>query len=211
MRPQEYSVADVGSANAGAPPRAPADESTIAALSSLGHRYALTGDVNRRAQIQRELHARSPRRWGADNQYTLVEQVNLGEAELDVGRAEVARRHLECAVAGLIVTSGENSNLVDTARYSLATVLHELGRHADVLALINQIDAARIAAGSSDSRGDGKLAALRGQALIAMGRLDEGKTVLVQALQVLTAEGRDEAELAPLRAVLGRADARGGR
>jgi eukaryotic-like serine/threonine-protein kinase len=191
--------------------RGPDDQSTIAALSSLGYLYALTGDANRRAEIQREVHTRSLRRWGADNQYTLVEQINLGEAELDVGRTEVARRHLEGAVAGLIVTSGERSSLVDTARFSLATVLHQLGRHAEVIALINQIDAARLAAGSSDSRGDGKLAALRGQALIAMGKLEDGTAALAQALQVLAAEGRDEAELAPLRAVLGRADARGGR
>ena len=189
--------------------RGPHDQSTIAALSSLGYLYALTGDANWHALIQREVHARALRRWDADNQYTLVEQINLGEAELDVGRAEVARRHLEAAVAGLIVTSGENSKLVDTARYSLATVLHELGRHADVLALINQIDAARLAAGSSDSRGNGKLAALRGQALIAMCRLEDGRAVLAQALRVLAAEGRDEAELAPLRAALGPADVRG--
>ena len=43
---------------------------------------------------------------------------------------------------------------------------------------------------------------LRGQVLIGLGRRDEGRAELQQALALLGGEGADEAELAPLRALL---------
>lgn len=178
------------------------DQATIAALSSLGYLYALTGDEARRASLQREVHARSLRRWGAQHQYTLVEQINLGEAELDVGRFEVARVHLQGAVEGLLTTAGAQSRLVDVARYSHARALHAVARHDEALAELDRIDAARLAGASADAQGDGKLAALRGRVLHAQGRVDEARPVLEQALALLQDAGEDEAAMAPLRSLL---------
>jgi eukaryotic-like serine/threonine-protein kinase len=182
--------------------RGPDDQSTIAAMSSLGYLYSLVGDEERRVQIQREVYARSVRRWGETNQYTLVERINLGDAEHDAGRLAVAEAHLRGAVAGLIGTSGEQSSLVDAARYSHANVLVALGRHAQALEVTGQIEATRLASASADARGDGKLAALRGRALIGLQRIEEGRAELARALEHLRAEGQGEEELAPLKALL---------
>ena len=182
--------------------RGPDDQSTIAALSSLGYLYSLVGDVARRAEIQREVYARSVRRWGEANQYTLVERLNLGDAEHEIGRLTVAERHLAAAVQGLVKTSGEGSSLVDAARFSHASVLLALGRHGDALAVLTPVSSGRLADASADASGAGKLAALRGQVLIGLGRRDEGRAELQQALALLGGEGADEAELAPLRALL---------
>ncbi|MBX3637602.1 MAG: tetratricopeptide repeat protein, partial [Rubrivivax sp.] len=187
--------------------RGPDDQSTIAAMSSLGYLYSLVGDVARRAEIQREVYARSVRRWGEANQYTLVERINLGDAEHEVGRLAVAEAHLRAAVDGLLVTSGEGSSLVDAARYSHASVLGALGRHAQVLALVERIEGTRLAGASADARGDGKLAALRGRALLGLGRSEEGRAEIRRAIELLRAEGQGEAELAPLRALLAPAGA----
>lgn len=182
--------------------RGPDDQATIAALSSLGYLYSLIGDVQRRAQIQREVHARSVRRWGPQHQYTLVERLNLGDAEHEVGRLEVAEGHLAAAAQGLLATAGEGSSLVDAARYSHAHVLVSLGRHGQALALVDRIEAGQLASASADARGDGKLAALRGRALLGLGRRDEGREWLQRGIERLRAEGADETEIAALAALL---------
>ncbi|MDP1693360.1 MAG: tetratricopeptide repeat protein [Burkholderiaceae bacterium] len=182
--------------------RGPDDQATIAALSSLGYLYSLTGDEARRARIQREVYARSLRRWGAQHQYTLVEQINLGEAELDIGQYEAARAHLQSAVEGLLSTAGPQSRLVDVARFSYAGALHAVGRHREALAETDSIDAAKLAGASADAQGDGKLAALRGRVLHALGRIDEAQPVLERAIALLQQQGEDEAAIAPLRGLL---------
>lgn len=105
-------------------------------------------------------------------------------------------------MAGLIVTSGEGSSLVDAARYSHAEVLLSLGQHAQALALAGRIAAAQLAGASADARGDGKLAALRGRALLGLGRAEEGRGELQRAIALLRGEGRSDDELAPLQALL---------
>lgn len=182
--------------------RGPDDQATIAALSSLGYLHSLVGDVQRRAEIQREVYARAVRRWGEANQYTLVERINLGDAEHEVGRLAAAEAHLRAAVEGLIGTSGEGSSLVDAARFSHAGVLVALGRHAQALAVIERIEATRLAGASADARGDGKLAALRGRALLGLGRAADGRAEVERAIGLLREEGQGEADLAPLRALL---------
>jgi non-specific serine/threonine protein kinase len=178
------------------------DQSTIAALSSLGYLYSLVGDAAKRAEIQREVVARSVRRWGEANQYTLVERINLGDAEYDVGRKEIAAQHLKAAVEGLILTSGESSSLVDAARYSYAKALAGIDRHTEALAVIELIEAARLAGASADAKGSGKLAALRGRVLIGLGRGNEGRAELRRAIDLLTADGAVEEQLAPLRVLV---------
>lgn len=182
--------------------RGPDDQSTIAALSSLGYLHGLVGDVRRRAEIQRDVYARSVRRWGEANQYTLVERINLGDAEHGVGRLDVAERHLAAAVTGLIATSGETSSLVDAARYSHANVLHALARHRDALSVIERIETTRLANASADAKGDGKLAALRGRVLLGLGRAAEGREQIERAIAQLQAEGSDAATLEELKALI---------
>ncbi len=188
--------------------RGPDDQSTIAALSSLGHLHGLVGDARKRAEIQREVHARSVRRWGAAHQYTLVERLNLGDAEHELGRLQVAEAHLAAAVEGLVRTAGEGSSLVNAARYSHANALLSLARPAEALRIAEQIGAAALADASADAKGDGKLLVLRGRALLDLGRQDEGREALSQGIAQQLAEGVDETELAPLQALLAAAGGR---
>lgn len=179
------------------------DQATIAALSSLGYLHSLVSDVHKRVEIQREVYARSVRRWGEDHQYTLVERLNLGDAEHDVGRLAIARAHLSAAERGLVATSGEQSHLVDAARYSHAHVLSALGEHREALAVITRIEATQLARASADASGDGKLAALRGRALVGIGQRDQGRAELQRALALLSADpGVDDEDLAALQALL---------
>lgn len=165
--------------------RGPDDQSTIAALSSLGYLYSLTGNEARRAELQREVYTRSVRRWGADNQYTLIELINLGDAERDVGNAERAREHLAAAVAGLERVSGPDSTVLHAARFSYAGALAETRRYEEALAVAEQVDPAKLAASSSDASGHGKLAELRGQILLGLGLEAEGQAELERAGKLL--------------------------
>ena len=161
--------------------RGPDDQSTIAALSSLGYLYSLTGDEERRAELQREVYARSVRRWGADNQYTLIELINLGDAERDVGNAERAREHLAAAVAGLERVAGPDSTVLHAARFSYAGALADTRRYEEALAVAGKVDPAKLAASSSDASGHGKLAELRGQILLGLRLEAEGQAELARA------------------------------
>jgi non-specific serine/threonine protein kinase len=165
--------------------RGPDDQSTIAAMSSLGYLYSLTGDEARRAELQREVYARSVRRWGADNQYTLIELINLGDAERDVGNTERAREHLAAAVAGLEQVAGPDSTVLHAARFSYAGALADTRRYEEALAVARQVDPAKLAASSSDASGHGKLAELRGQILLGLGLEAEGQAELERAGQLL--------------------------
>jgi non-specific serine/threonine protein kinase len=164
--------------------RGPDDQSTIAAMSSLGYLYSLTGDEARRAALQREVYARSVRRWGADNQYTLIELINLGDAERDVGNMERAREHLAAAVAGLEQVAGPDSTVLHAARFSYAGALADTRRYQEALAVVGQVDPAKLAASSSDASGHGKLAELRGQILLGLGLEAEGQAELERAGQL---------------------------
>ena len=161
--------------------RGPDDQSTIAALSSLGYLYSLTGDEERRAELQREVYARSVRRWGADNQYTLIELINLGDAERDGGNAERAREHLAAAVAGLERVAGPDSTVLHAARFSYAGALADTRRYEEALAVAGKVDPAKLAASSSDASGHGKLAELRGQILLGLRLEAEGQAELARA------------------------------
>jgi hypothetical protein len=66
------------------------------------HRGAVLAGLPVQPGRRRPTGARDParglrprvRRWGEANQYTLVERINLGDAEHEVGRLEVAEAHL---------------------------------------------------------------------------------------------------------------------
>jgi eukaryotic-like serine/threonine-protein kinase len=169
--------------------RGPDDQATISTLSSLGYLYSLTGDEARRAELQREVYARSVRRWGADNQYTLVELINLGDAERDVGNIERACAHLAAAAEGLERVAGPESTVLHAARYSHAGALAEARRFDEAAAVASQVDPARLAASSSDASGHAKLAELRGQILLGLGQEAEGRAELERAATLL-AENR---------------------
>src|SRR3546814_6576514 len=86
------------------------------------------GDTAKALSTQREVYRRSLGRWGRHNQYTLVEQLNLGSQEQEAGDLKAALVDLRSAENGLLALSGEHSPTVQAARVARARVLSDLGR-----------------------------------------------------------------------------------
>lgn len=125
-------------------------QSTIIALSRLSHLYSLTGDDAKALTLQREVYARGARHWGADSQFALIELLNLGSSEHDIGDFKAAEPHLRQAVAGLTKTSGANSPVVQAGRVELARVLSDLGQNDKALGLIAGVDPVAYQATTAD-------------------------------------------------------------
>src|SRR3546814_19188968 len=95
-------------------------------------------------------------RWGARNQYTLVELLNLGSAEQESGDLDNALQHIRQAAAGLAAIGGEGSPTLQAARVAEATVLSSLGRNAKALQLNEKVDPKDYQATRSEARRVGK-------------------------------------------------------
>jgi non-specific serine/threonine protein kinase len=177
-------------------------QGTISALSTLSYLYSLNGDTAKALTAQRDVYQRSLARWGRHNQYTLVEQLNLGSQEQDTGDLKAALADLQSAEGGLLALSGERSPTVQAARVALANVLSDLGHNAEALALIEQVDPKAYQASTSDAGRGAVLKALRARILLRLGRRGEGLPQLQQALQEMQADGVAAEEIAPYRKIL---------
>src|SRR3546814_20981760 len=79
-------------------------------------------------------------RWGARNQYTLVELLNLGSAEQESSDLDNALQHIRQAAAGLAAIGGEGSPTPPAERVDAAPVLGRLGRNAKERQRIANVD-----------------------------------------------------------------------
>lgn len=177
-------------------------QGTLTVLSALGYLYSLTGDDARALSTQREVYRRTLYRWGADNQYTLVERLNLGSQELDNGDVESALADLQAADRGLARVAGPRAPTLQAARVAEASALSALGRNAEALALVEQVDPAAYQATTSDPGRGAVLQAIRAQILLRMGRMAEGKARMQAALQSMRDAGVSQEEMAPYREAL---------
>ncbi len=172
-------------------------QGTITALSSLSYLYSLDGDAAKSLSIQRDVYERARARWGSTNQYTLVEQLNLGSQEQQVGDLQAALSDLQAAERGLLVVSGEQSPSVQAARAARADVLSQLGRHAEALALVEHVDPVAYQASTSDPGRAAVLKALKAHILLRLGRRAEGLPQLREAVQEMRSAGVPGKEIAP--------------
>lgn len=177
-------------------------QGTISSLSTLGYLYALGGDQAKALRVQRDVYQRTLDRWGPDNQYTLVERLNLGSQEHDAGDALAALVDLRAAEQGLLRLGGERNPIVQAARVAEADALSDLGRHAEALALIAKVDPVAYQSTTADPGRAAVLQALRAKILLRMGRRDEGVPQLRQALLAMQQQGVPQAELASYRKAL---------
>jgi non-specific serine/threonine protein kinase len=180
----------------------PSGQGTISALSTLGYLYSLDGDPARSLVVQRDVYQRSLQRWGQNSQYTLVEQLNLGSQEADVGDLMAALRDLHAASVGLTVLAGDDSPTVQAARVAEAGVLSDLGRQQEALALITRVDPDAYQASTSDPGRVPLLKAAHARILWRLGRRDEARPGLQQAVQDMQLAGVAENEMAPFRKLL---------
>ena len=148
---------------------------------------------------QRDVYQRALARWGSRNQYTLVEQLNLGSQEQEVGDLKAALADLQMAERGLLAVSGEHSPTVQAARAMLADVLSQLGRNVEALALVEHVDPVAYQASTSDPGRAAVLKALQARILLRLGRRAEGLSLMQQALRDMQAAGVSEEEMAPYR------------
>lgn len=174
-------------------------QGTISALSSLGYLYSLAGDDARALTTQRDVYQRALSHWGEHSQYTLVERLNLGLQEQDAGELAAALADIAAAEQGLVVVSGPSSPAVQAARAGRANVLNQLGRPAEALALIDQVDPKAYQASTSDPGRAAVLKAFRAQVLLHLGRRKEALPALREALQEMQQAGVPEAEIASYR------------
>ncbi len=174
-------------------------QGTISALSSLSYLYSLNGNAAKSLSTQRDVYQRALARWGSHNQYTLVEQLNLGSQEHEVGALKEALKDMQWAESGLLLLSGEHSPTVQAARVARANVLSDLGRNADALALVEKIDPKAYQASTADPGRAEVLKALRAQILLRLGRREEALPQLRQALRDMQAAGVAPEEIAPYR------------
>lgn len=182
-------------------------QGAISALSTLGYLYSLSGDNSKALLMQRDVYQRSLQRWGADNQYTLVELLNLGSAEYDAGDAASALPHLQQASTGLARISGTVSPTVQAAYVAQANALSDLGRNSEALALIGHIDPKAYQATTSDPGRAAVLQAIKARILLRLGHRREGEPLMREALSRMQADGVAASEIGPFRRSLDQATA----
>lgn len=174
-------------------------QNTIATLSQLGYLYSLSGDPARALSVQHDVYQRARSRWGERNQYTLVERLNLGSQEQEVGDLKAALADMQAAERGLLAVSGERSPIVQAARASRADVLSQLGRNAEALALVERVDPVAYQASTVDSGRAAVLEGIKAQILLRLGRRDEGAPLMRKALIDMRSAGVSEEEMASYR------------
>ncbi len=181
---------------------------TIGALSSLGYLYSLLGDEAKALTVQREVYVRALRGWGAGSQYSLIELLNLAEAERAVGDLIPARDHYAAAERGLTVVAGVHSAVVQPARYGLAGVLHELGHNDEALAQLQSVDVDGLKLATAAPGSGARLDALKAEILIDQGQTAAGGPLLAEAVQAMEEDGVVAADLEPFRRKLRKLGAR---
>lgn len=180
----------------------PDAQRTINALSSLGRLQSMAGDSNAALAVQREVLARSLRRWGATNQYTLVERMNLGFLEAEQGQRDAALIDLRAAEAGLVETSGAQSALVQAARFGLADLAGDLGHYPEALQALAGIDAKALQATTSDPGRAELLTALKARIVHQRDHSAASRQALDQAITAMNKAGVAASDVAPFQAAL---------
>jgi DNA-binding winged helix-turn-helix (wHTH) protein len=180
----------------------PSGQGTISALSTLGYLYSLNGDPVKSLAVQRDVYHRSLERWGKGSQYTLVEQLNLGSQEAEVGDLTAASQDLRAASVGLTALAGDASPTVQAARVAEASVLSDLGRNQEALVLIATVDPDAYQASTSDPGRAALLKAMRARIMLRLDRHGEALPELRKALQEMQLAGVSRNEMDPFRKLL---------
>ena len=151
------------------------------------------GDCPAALQLSRQVDDRMQSVFGERNQAALIERGNRAFKELACGDREVGLGLLASAESGLRRDFGEGNVAANSFRYALAGELTDAGHHGDALALLESVKAGAMIAAESSTGWDDRLQALRGQVLVRLGRVEEGRALALPALARL-ARAPGEAE-----------------
>lgn len=182
------------------------DYQTLVQMSLVASIHEQAGRCVDALEIMRVVRTRMAARYGEDKQATLVETGNLGMGEYECGDRNAGIEYVRRAESELRRLFGEDNVAAHSFRHFLATALAEQERWSDALDMAEGLDIKALAAGDSKPGWEHRLAALRGEILIGLGRRDEGRALLSNALPEVVALGVIDAdEVRRLSQVLARA------
>jgi eukaryotic-like serine/threonine-protein kinase len=117
---------------------------------------------------------------GPDHVYIPMTQINIAQAALQRGYSRAALALYETADQWWVEQGAKRGHAV--ARFGRAAALLDLGRAEEALAALNDIDPARLASLDRSPGLQARVQAERGRILLALGRRDEAKPMLRQAV-----------------------------
>jgi eukaryotic-like serine/threonine-protein kinase len=168
--------------------------------------YEKRGDFERARQAFGTVHARYRKMFGEEHPHTRVMALNLAIAALNAGRAAEALGGLDDGRAWFVrYLGGERGAVVQAVDFERARALTSLGRGAEALPLLEQLQPEQLAAASPARDWAWRLQAERGRALVSTGaglRRAEGLRLLREALPAMEEAGASPWALSQYRQVL---------
>ncbi|MFJ9562913.1 FxSxx-COOH system tetratricopeptide repeat protein [Streptomyces fuscichromogenes] len=181
----------------------PEDPRTLNAVNSLGYVLEAAGRLDEAEALHRRNLADSLRINGPDHQTTMYAQVNLASTLRSKGESDLALELFRKNAADNERAMGPDHPSTNNARGELARMCERVGRHAESLALFDQVLAHETSGGDDVGLWWGRH---RAHALISAGRTDEGMAELTRLLRRAEPElGRDHPETLCVRIFLARA------
>jgi len=182
----------------------PNEYQTLVQMSTLSGIHENAGNCQKALDIMRIVQKRMSDHFGAEKQATIVETGNLASQEFDCGDRGKAVGLMRDVIAILQKQDGGTENVHSQVfRYELAGMLKQMHRHDEALQTLDGLNAKLLTAGDSTPGWQDRLDALRGEILIAQGKLESGRKLLAPALDALIKLNVEDAkEIARMRGVL---------
>lgn len=167
----------------------PDDYQTLVQLSLVASIHDQAGRCVDALGIMRTVRTRMAARYGDERQATLVETGNLGMGEYACGDRAAGLAYVARAESELRRLYGEDNVAAHSFRHFLATALTEQKRWHEALRMLEGLDVKALAAGNSKPGWEHRLAMQRGEILLGLGRVQEGRALISTALPEVVALG----------------------
>jgi tetratricopeptide (TPR) repeat protein len=164
-------------------------------LNSVGMLHALLEDWSAAVAPLREALERSVAKFGAESFDAAVTRSNYGVVLAHAGDAATGDAELKHAIATLEAASEPDLDEQAATWEKLARIRLDRGDAAGALAAIDRIDALLAKIGTPGAYWDGRAAALRASALLALGRAADARPLLDAAAAALAQSKNPDAVL----------------
>jgi tetratricopeptide (TPR) repeat protein len=180
----------------------PDDAYVAMANSLLGDLYVNLGQLDKAIAPLAAAYDSFLRTRGPNAQLTQLAAINRSVALLYGGRAREAREALESQRTAMLKLGGEDSPAIQGIDFFRAVSLTDTGDTRQALALLQRLDAGKLAQASPGNDWPQRLQAERGRALIGAGQREAGLAELEAGVSGMEQRGSAEIFLAPLRSFL---------
>jgi eukaryotic-like serine/threonine-protein kinase len=179
------------------------DDSYVAMANSLlGDLYVNLGQLDKASAPLAAAYDSFLRTRGPNAQLTQLAAINRSVALLYGGRAHAAREALESQRTAMLKLGGEDSPAIQGIDFFRAVSLTDTGDTRQALALLQRLDAGKLAQASPGNDWPQRLQAERGRAMIGAGQREAGIAELEAGVSGMEQRGSAEIFLAPLRSFL---------